>query len=449
MNTLRYAIKTATAFLMTQEVIASKSYRRISFCFIEDIDGVHVAYNALTGEIAELEEWEYQTLSADTVMPSEETKELIEKWFLVPTDNDDIQLCDGVRDLVSVFNKENGIHAYTIFTTMDCNARCFYCYEMGRPRVYMSEEVALKTAEFIKSNYKDKPVKLTWFGGEPLCNTKVIDIITDSLIEAGVEFKSSAVSNGFLFDQDIVDKAVGKWNVKKVQITLDGTQDVYNKAKAYVDAKDKNPFSVVTDNIEKLLKKGVCVSVRMNMGAHNKDDLFKLVDWLSERYKGMDGLYVYPHLLFATDFSVPIDEEAELALAKDMVALQKYCRDKNLLSIGKLDEEVKITKCMADSSSSITVTPLGNIGKCEHFSENEFVGNLDTGINDFGKIEEFKKKINSAELCAKCPMYPICIELEKCPDKGRYGCSLSNRYIQHENVRLRIRNAYKKLKESK
>ena len=449
MKTVRNAIDTAKTFLSTQEVISDKLYRCISFCFIEDIEGEHVAYNTLTGEIVELEECEYQALCCDSVMPSESNKALIEKWFLVPIDNDDIQLCDGLRDIVSVFKKEKGISSYTIFTTMDCNARCFYCYEMGRPRAYMSEDVALKTAEFIKNNCKGKPVRLAWFGGEPLCNIKVIDIITDYLTKAGIEFKSVFTSNGFLFDQNTVDKAVDKWNIKNVQITIDGTQEVYNKTKAYMNAKDKNPFVIVTDNIESLLKKGVSVVVRMNMGVHNKEDLFELVGWLAERYKGMDKFSAYPHLLFDADFSTPIDDDVELAFAKDMIALQKYCMEKNLLSLRELRKNVRVSKCMADSSSCITVTPYGNLGKCEHFSEDEFVGTLDGGINNFKKIAEFKEKVNSPELCKCCPMYPICIELKKCPDKGRYACGVSKRYIRCEDVRLQIRNTYKQLKESK
>lgn len=449
MKTIKETIKSVATFLSTQDVFPEKQYRRISFCFIEDIDGTAVAYNSLTGEMVELNERELAVLQEDVVIPSDGTRELIEKWFLVPTDHNDIQLCDELRDMVSLFKKENGIHSYTIFTTMDCNARCFYCYEMGRPRIPMSEEVAEKTAEFIKKNSNGKAVRLAWFGGEPLCNIKVIDIITERLREAGVEFKSVFTSNGSLFEQDVVDKAVEKWNIKNVQITLDGTEDVYNRAKAYMNSKGKNPFVIVTDNIERLLKKGVSVVIRMNMGTHNKDDLFNLVDWTDQRYKGYDNLSMYPHLLFDTDFSTPLDNDVQLSFAKDLLSLEKYCMDKDRLSVRDLFNKIRVSKCMADSSTTVTITPQGYLGKCEHFSEDEFVGTLDSGITDLQKVADFKEKVNSPELCQGCHVYPLCVELKKCPDKGRYVCSAAKRYIQDVHTRLRVVNYYKKLKESK
>lgn len=445
MKTVREAIKSITTFLSAQEINSEKQYRRISFCFIEDIDGTSVAYNSLTGEIIELNDAEAEILQKDSVIPCEATKTLIEKWFLVPTDHDDIQLCEEIRSLLLVLQNKSGIIGYTIFTTMDCNARCFYCFEMGRPRTPMSAETAIKTAEYIKQNCNGKEANISWFGGEPLCNTKVIDIITGILAESGVKFKSNFASNGYMFDQDMVDKAVEKWNLKHVQITLDGTQDVYNRAKAYVNSAGKNPFVTVTDNIERLLKKGVRVSIRMNMGAYNKEDLFKLVDWASERYKGYENVSMYPRLLFEVDESETIGDDARLSFAKDLISLENYCIEKNLFSLKGIAKNIKTFNCMADSPSTVTITPLGNLGKCEHFSEDEFVGTLKDGITEPRKVAEFSEKANSHELCKGCAAYPVCVELKKCPTNARAACNEGKRYINNVHIRRQLRYTYKKL----
>lgn len=110
-------------------------------------------------------------------------------WFTVPVALDDKNLVDEVRSVVSCMNKPEGIVGYTILTTTDCNARCFYCYEQGLERVNMSRQTALDTAEFIKKT-AGKKIKLHWFGGEPLFNSSVIDIITDELKKSGIEYHS-------------------------------------------------------------------------------------------------------------------------------------------------------------------------------------------------------------------------------------------------------------------
>lgn len=51
----------------------------------------------------------------------------------------------------------------------------------------------------------------------------------------------------------------------QIQVTLDGTEGVYNAVKRYVDAGEKSPYQVVLANIRGLLDAGVRVIVRLNV----------------------------------------------------------------------------------------------------------------------------------------------------------------------------------------
>ena len=134
---------------------------------------------------------------------------------------------DHVRFILRTMQKEpEHITTYTIFTTTDCNARCFYCYEMGRSRIPMSDETAYKAATYIAAHCGGEKVHLHWFGGEPLFNKQVIDIICTDLTEKGIIYDSMMISNGYLFDKDTVEQAVSHWKLKSVQITLDGTEEI-------------------------------------------------------------------------------------------------------------------------------------------------------------------------------------------------------------------------------
>ena len=68
---------------------------------------------------------------------------------------------DFVRLVLRAQSKDmDPIIGYTIFTTTDCNARCFYCFELGRSRIPMSEETAHKTARYIRDHCGGEKVKI-------------------------------------------------------------------------------------------------------------------------------------------------------------------------------------------------------------------------------------------------------------------------------------------------
>lgn len=71
-------------------------------------------------------------------------------------------------------------------------------------------------------------MRLAWFGGEPLYNAQVIDLICNDLVERGIGYESSMISNGFLFDEKLIKRAAELWRLRQIQITLDGTEGVYN-----------------------------------------------------------------------------------------------------------------------------------------------------------------------------------------------------------------------------
>ena len=171
-----------------------------------------------------------------------------------------MKYADQVRFIRRTMWKEpEHITSYTIFTTTDCNARCFYCYEMGRSRIPMSAETAHKAAAYIAAHCGGEKVHLHWFGGEPLFNKQVIDIICTDLAEKGIVYESMIISNGYLFDGATVEQAVSHWKLKSVQITLDGTEEIYNRSKAFIYKDGKSPYQVVLANIQRLLDAGVSV----------------------------------------------------------------------------------------------------------------------------------------------------------------------------------------------
>ncbi|MBQ3214878.1 MAG: 4Fe-4S cluster-binding domain-containing protein [Oscillospiraceae bacterium] len=391
---------------------SAAGYRMMHYTLSYPIEEGTLLLNLLTRELLLLTDEEYSNALG---LP-----ELRERWFVVPEDTCEKKLVSMARWLQQSMERKSGrIKSYTILTTMDCNARCFYCYELGRKRIPMTEEIALKVADFIKKSSGGKSVRLNWFGGEPLYNYHVIDVICEKLRQEGVQFKSNMISNGYLFDDEMIQRAITNWNLQQVQITLDGTEEVYNRCKAFI-YREGSAYQVVTGNIGRLLDQGISVMVRMNLDFHNADNLLLLADELAERFGGKTGFYAYSHLIF--DEKVAWDKRYSLEKWNQLYdarrTLENHMKNLGIGSpkITRINRRLPESQCMADNSEAIVITPDGHLGVCEHFSENELIGHLDSPERNQAVIDSFRAHCDEIPECATCFYYPECIRLKKCPD---------------------------------
>lgn len=385
---------------------------------------------------------------------------LREHLFAVPESLDEKKLVNQYRTLrkmVDTGDGEDVTSSYTIMTTTDCNARCFYCYEKGRSRIPMSDKTAMKVVSLIERNYsklpKDKKeVDLRWFGGEPLYNGKVIDLICSELEKSDVPFKSSMISNGYLFDEDTVQKAVNLWKLQKVQITLDGTETIYNRSKAFIYDGAASPYRRVVRNIGLLLDAGIMVSVRLNLGLHNADDLFALVRSLSDMYGKRKGFGCYAHVLFeesAGSGNVRQTDESRRLVYEKLEQLEGLMA---VLGIkGKdtsLPNEARQNWCMADNGKSIVIAPTGDIGLCEHYSEDHFISHVDSAdVVDKGMVAKFRQRREEIGLCDNCPIYPQCIRLKMCGESS--NCTPEKVENQVNQIKFAMVQTYEKYRAGK
>lgn len=389
---------------------APDGWRWTNHLVFQEVGEGTLAFNTLTRELA--------LLSPEEFGSPDEYLELQERWFRVPASTDDKSSADLVRlVLESLHQRPEHVTTYHVFTTMDCNARCFYCYEKGRARPTMSVGTAHKTADYIVRHCGGNKVHLAWFGGEPLYNAQVIDLICNDLVECGIGYESSMISNGFLFDEKLIKRAAELWRLRQIQITLDGPEGVYNAVKRYVDAGEKSPYQVVLANIRGLLDAGVRVTVRLNVSRANAKNLLALVDDLEARFAGARLLSVYCAMTSEFDGIdiVPMREEATKELFWSIKNLDLRLERAGLLKRRGVRAKIPMTQCMADGGGSLTVLPDGHLGLCEHYSEDNFVGSIDSDELDESVVQSFRERVETMPRCAACFEYPTCIRLRKCP----------------------------------
>lgn len=411
-------------------------YRLLEHCVQCPVTEGLLLYNNMTKELLLLSPEEKEHIN--------ELDELIAKWFLVPENQDDRLLADQIREIAACLrNPLKKVSYYTIFTTMDCNARCFYCFERGRTRTSMSKETALQTVKYIIKNCGGEKVYLHWFGGEPLYNSEVIDIICRGLAGAGIDYRSRMTSNSYLFDIEMIKKAVELWKLKRVQITIDGTKEVYNRTKAYINSVE-NPYDRVMNNIKQLLDAGISVMIRLNLGAYNGEDLFRLVDELAERFKDKKGFNVYTNIILEQK-DPDLGEygwNQNTELYGKLFELRKHIAKRfgRTMDFAPLRHKVLVNGCMADNDGAVTILPGGELGRCEHFSESEFFGHINSENRNESIVESWKKKISYGPECNGCTCYSECIRLKKCPS-GKI-CLPEERKELEEQLRLRVLNEY-------
>ena len=400
-------------------------YRLLKYTLEVEVEEGVLLDNVVTGQIVLLSEKERNILDLLPRRYDETIESLISAYFLVPVDFDEYAFVRGYRGILQQVerNKKKPITKYTLYPTTCCNARCFYCFESGLKKMNMDEETAKKVAEFIRQNVDGKQAEISWFGGEPTVAMKCIDYICGLLKEYGVDYVSGMVSNGYLFTEDTVKKAVDFWNLRSIQITLDGTEEIDNKTKNYIVP--GNAYKRVLNNVGYLLDAGIGVTVLLNLDYHNYHNLFDLIDELAIKFKKYDNLRVSSHVLFNNEGYEKVHHtyQQEKELTELNYKLVAHMREVGL--VGNVMGDVRIKKnipmlryahCMVNDSGSIVIAPNGNFFKCEHI-EDDLTSTAGIDIGDFNKSDLDEWFVaDEGERCHKCCLYPDCFVPKRCVD---------------------------------
>lgn len=445
---LKKPAKKIQGLVGTQGIVNGVHYRPSQYTHVVEVDGNTVACSGITRCIAQITDAEAEMLSKGVSSPVG-AEELIKNWFLVPDDHDDYALCSETRNLLRIFAASSKNRRYTIMTTLDCNARCFYCYQMGRNknRNPMSAETANAVADYIINDSIGGKADIQWYGGEPLYNDEVIDIISNRLKDAGVEYTSTMISNGYLLSKEKLEKAVNLWKLGKIQIPLDGTEAVYNSVKAYIHKDVESPYRVVMDNIKNALDNGIRIVIRVNFDQHNTEDIFKLANELKDNFVSYSNFAIYSDILYenaGTKSPVRAAEE-RMQLVNNMIKFENYCMENGLLVPRAMKDHMKSRRCMADMENTVVISPDGRVGKCDHRMESKTHTSVFSNEIDTDMVESFKEELNCKEMCQKCPMLHNCIRLVGCPDDGDSICDDAYKKKKEHCFLISLKNEYRKI----
>ena len=141
----------------------------------------HVSKYLIAQPLSDREMLLYSTLSTSIITIEKEVYEHIflkrqfsnyDKWcielkemgFLYEgEENLQLKRLQNIREKIVL--ADHGITAITIAPTMNCNARCYYCFEKGASQGTMDYKTAEAVANFLIDRCKEKELYISWFGG--------------------------------------------------------------------------------------------------------------------------------------------------------------------------------------------------------------------------------------------------------------------------------------------
>ena len=309
---------------------------------------------------------------------------------------------------------DTNLYNIVINTTLDCNLRCWYCYENKIEGSILEPNII----DYIKNNiqYKYsltpfKKLKISFFGGEPFlnfnCVEKVLNYAREFTKEKQIELIADFTTNATLITKTQLD-FLSDFTCT-FQITLDGCEEKHNTVRFYKESKI-GTYNDIVKNIHRIHD---CIPnsyiwVRVNFDKltllHFSDILYSLNDL--NRYRVF--------IILRKIWQLP-DRSIDKSLLLE--ALQKA------IDAGFFVDYYTLAKnelCFAERENQLLINYDGKIFKCstlECFDKEHSYGELLSDGSVKWDINQQARSIKylSGEECKNCKLYPAC--LGRCSQK--------------------------------
>ncbi len=336
---------------------------------------------------------------------------LVEKKFIV-----DSELVEPVDFLEELRHSDETDEEFTIYVnpTLNCNLRCWYCYEKHRPQSQMHNDVKDAILHLVEQKVQNPTLKrigLSFFGGEPLLEFKsiVMPLVTEVskfCKQHGKLLNVSFTSNCSLLSEDMVQQLNNVQLTEPIawQITIDGNRSVHDQVRK--TASGKGSYDKILNGIRLLVANNMKVLVRFN---YQNSNVLSFLDVI-EDFKSIPEQYA-KNLSFHFQ-RIWQDKDSPFDMEESETNPQKV--EKAFLDAGFTfsTKDYKPQRCYADSKNSIVVNYNGLIYNCtaQDFVEDESEGKLmpDGEIKTNAKYALRMQKRYDNKTCINCNIFPIC-----------------------------------------
>lgn len=400
----------------TKQVKPETVYRWSVFTVPHTFDNQTYLYQNFTKKLIKPEEdavnyRQDARYTAQDINENAALQQLVADYFLVPEDTDETKVYENYCKVARALTKKEGYVGFTILPTTSCNARCVYCYEEGIEFVTMNQETVQQTVSFIKQVARPgETLSFSWFGGEPLIGEKYIDVICDAMREADIPFKSRITTNGSLITSDTVRKMKERWNLRHIQITLDGVEEEYNRRKNYYFNYDSAYWHILS-RIKMVNENGIFLTIRVNVDMGN-------IDGVPQMIEDLKNFIVNPKII-RFDLAPLFDLQASeggIEIWKRSFEMAQWIIDQGFsVANHHPTRKTKIHFCMADNPyRALVIAPDGKLYNCENIRSFDTIGDVWNGITNTAYLEGLQAVEPAREMCKGCFALPYCTTFSRC-----------------------------------
>lgn len=335
---------------------------------------------------------------------------LVERGFLL---EDHV---DESREVIAEWEREDAnrsVYNIIINPTMDCNMRCWYCYEKHEKGSVMSDEMVETVLRFIEKKVQSSELKqlnLNFFGGEPLLYYKrrIVPILEQTILlckESDTELNVSFTTNGYLLTEKLLHSLREYSGIKIIsfQIAIDGNKELHDKTK-FLAGKTET-YAQIMNNVKTAVGLHLPITLRCNCTMKN---IFSFIDVAKEL-----GLLSDEEKKYILIDLQPVWQEQKNDLPEFHEGLESLRQSlkKEKLHV-RNDKVIDFSRCYADKDNGLVINYNGDIYSC---TARDFIKDNKEGIiTPQGEIvwndrKEYRISLKYGnDTCRKCTIYPIC-----------------------------------------
>lgn len=371
---------------------------------IVHLNDLEILYNTISNKFVIFSDKISECISGDASDLKLEST-LYNQNFII---NDDVNEQQLIESLFLHRRYSSKIYQLILNTSLDCNLSCWYCYETHLPKSFMSIDLANKIVKHIEIQSKTthfELLDLSFFGGEPMMNYKVISFLLNNIKELSNSYNFKIhltfVTNGTLISQRYIDLI--KEFPTRFQITIDGNKDRHNSTRKYKKSLH------VTDSYSKIIKglhmlnsyENFYFTIRVNYDNEVLGNIKKLafdIDFLNRRRSVISLHKIWQYKANEKDSDL-------------LINIIDYFNKHNFV-VNTFSLHTHFDSCYADNYNQAVINYDGSVYKCtaRNFTQESPVGYL----NSMGLIEWKTKEINKRlaldipNKCKQCTLLPSC-----------------------------------------